>query len=61
MAPQPMMYLRSFAVRSLELKKVTRIRSYIEGPLCKPAGNPKISAGKDWVGPFFRWESKIKI
>jgi|TARA_B110000238_G_scaffold97120_1_gene105919 hypothetical protein len=56
-----MMYLRSFAVRSLELKKVTRIRSYIEGPLCKPAGNPKISAGKDWVGPFFRWEFKKNI
>ena len=58
---QPTMYVRSFVVSSLGLKKVTRIRSYIEGPLRDLVGNSKISAGKGWVGPFFRWESKIKI
>ena len=28
---------------------------------CEPVGNPRIHNQTNWVGPFCRWESKVKI
>ena len=35
--------------------------SCLYDPLYEPVENPKIHNQMNWVGPFCRWESKVKI
>ena len=35
--------------------------SCLYDPLYEPVENPKIHNQMNWVGPFYRWESKINI